>query len=327
MTEAVGTDNPPAEERAAEAEADAAATESVTRDASRLAGIIGTVVAPATLVTAIAFYFGWRREQAFAGYFGIDTSLLDFSTRDYVLRSVDSLFVPLLALLLVALGALCLHVLIGRRRLDATAGPTAAAIGIGALFVGGMLAWGHGLWSSYVYLQALGPAAGAILLAYAFTLLRPGAASLTALRVVAGAVVLVSLFWATSEYADSRGRALAAKLAADLKINPQVTLFSKENLGIRASDFGDPTCPIVLMTQSPKAAYRYRYDGLTLLLRSGGKYFVTGTPLGNQEAWEKSWPVLVVPEDAGVRVQVSRGQNYDLTPRERTAAGRLGFTC
>ena len=195
-----------------------------------------------------------------------------------MLRSVDSLFVPLLALLLVVLGALCLHVLIGRRRLDATAAPTAAAVGIGALFVGGMLAWGHGLWSSYVYLQALGPAVGAILLAYAFTLLRPGAASLTALRVVAGEVVLVSLFWATSEYADARGRALAAKLAADLKVNPQVTIFSKENLGIRAQDFGDPTCPLVQTTRSPKAAYRYQYDGLTLLLRSGEMYFVTATP-------------------------------------------------
>ena len=327
MTEAVGTDNPPAEEAAAKAEAEAAATESVARDASRLAGIVGTVVAPATLVTAIAFYFGWRREQAFAGYFGIDTSLLDFSTRDYVLRSVDSLFVPLLALLLVALGALSLHLLIGRRRLDATAAPTAAAIGIGALFVGAMLAWGHGLWSSYVYLQALGPAAGAILLAYAFTLLRPGAASLTALRVVAGAVVLVSLFWATSEYADSRGRALAAKLAANLKVNPQVTIFSKENLGIRARDFGDPSCPLVATTRSPKAAYRYQYDGLTLLLRSGGKYFVTATPPPKEREWQTWWPVLVVPEDAGIRVQVSRGQNYDPTPAEQTAAGRLAFTC
>jgi hypothetical protein len=327
VTEAVGTDNPPAEEVAAEAEAEADATESVARDASRLAGIVGTVVAPATLVTAIAFYFGWRREQAFAGYFGIDTSLLDFSTRDYVLRSVDSLFVPLLALLLVALSALCLHVLIGRSRMDATAAPTAAAIGIGALFVGGMLAWGHGLWSSYVYLQALGPAVGAILLAYAFTLLRPGAASLTALRVVAGGVVLVSLFWATSEYADSRGRALAAKLAANLKVNPQVTIFSKENLGIRARDFGDPKCPLVQTTPTPKAAYRYRYDGLTLLLRSGGKYFVTATPPAKERAWQAWWPVLVVPEDAGIRVQVSRGQNYDLTPAEQTAAGRLAFTC
>jgi len=324
VSEAVGH-SPPAE--AASAEPEAAATATVERDASRLAGLIGSVVAPATLVSAIAYYFGWRREQAFAGYFGIDTSLLDFSSRDYVLRSVDALFVPMLALLLVALGALCVHVLLARFRLSRSTAPALVAAGLGAVFVGVMLARGDGLWSEYIYLQALGPGAGALLLAYAFTQLRPRGASLTALRIVAGAVVLVSLFWATSEYADARGRELAAKLAADLKISPSVTIFSKENLGIAASDFGDPACPLVVMTQSRKASYRYRYDGLTLLVRSGGKYFVTATPPDKEQAWESWWPVLVVPEDAGVRVQVSRGRNYDLQPGEQAAAGHLAFTC
>lgn len=324
MTEAVGHTAP------AEAETEAAAeasTQSAGRDASRLASLIGGVVAPATLVSAIAYYFGWRREEAFAGYFGIDTSLLDFSSTDYVLRSIDALFIPMLALLLVALGALSVHVLLARFRMTASAAPALAAAGLGALFVGVMLARGHGLWADYVYLQALAPGAGALLLAYAFTQLRPGAAALTALRVVAGGVVLVSLFWATSEYAGDRGRELAAKLASNLKINPQVTIFSKENLGIQARDFGDPGCPVVSTTKLPKAAYRYRYDGLTLLLRSGGRYFVTGTPDTKDRAWVTWWPVLVVPEDAGVRVQVARGQNYDLQPGERTAAGHLAFTC
>jgi hypothetical protein len=324
VTEAVGH-SPPAE--AAPAEPQAAATATVERDASRLGTLIGSVVAPATLISGIAYYFGWRREQAFAGYFGIDTSLLDFSSRDYVLRSIDALFVPMLALLLVALGALCVHVLLARFRLSASAAPALAAAGLGAIVVGVMLARGDGFWAEYIYLQALGPGVGALLLAYAFTQLRPGAASLTALRVAAGAVALVSLFWATSEYADARGRELAAKLAADLKVNPSVTVFSKENLGIAARDFGDPTCPLVFMTQSRKAAYRYRYDGLTLLVRSGGKYFVTATPPPKERAWESWWPVLIVAEDAGVRVQVRRGESYDLRPGERTAAGRLAFTC
>jgi hypothetical protein len=148
VTEAVG-DAAPAEE-SARAEPAPAATASAGRDASRLAGLIGSVVAPATLVTGIAFYFGWRREQAFAGYFGIDTSLLDFSSRDYVLRSVDALFVPMLGLLLLALAALCLHALLSHLRLGATAAPALAAAGLGALFVGVMLAWGHGLWPDLI---------------------------------------------------------------------------------------------------------------------------------------------------------------------------------
>jgi hypothetical protein len=324
VSKAVGH-SPPAE--AALAEPEAAATATVERDASRLAGLIGSVVAPATLISGIAYYFGWRREQAFAGYFGIDTSLLDFSSTDYVIRSVDALFVPLLALLLAALAALSLHVLLAQRRLQVIAAPSIATAGVGALVIGVLLAWGHAVSPEYVYLQALGPGVGALLIAYALSQLRAGAASLSALRVVAGAVALVSLFWATSEYADGRGRELARRLAADLLVNPRVTIFSKENLNIRPADFGDPTCPPVFVTRSRKAAYQYRYDGFTFLLRSGGRYFVTVTPQHPERAWQPYQPVLVVPEDAGIRIQVNRGQAYDLEPGERTAAGSLAFTC
>ena len=62
-----------------------------------------------TLITALAYYFGYRREQAFADFFGIDPSALGFTTNDYVLRSVDALFVPVTVVLLVAFGAVFLQ--------------------------------------------------------------------------------------------------------------------------------------------------------------------------------------------------------------------------
>ncbi|HEY2209483.1 MAG TPA: hypothetical protein VGH26_09350, partial [Gaiellaceae bacterium] len=74
----------------------------------RVAGLIVAVVAPVTLITALAYYFGYRRESAFAGYFGIDPSALGFTTNDYVLRSVDALFVPITVVLLVVFAALFL---------------------------------------------------------------------------------------------------------------------------------------------------------------------------------------------------------------------------
>ena len=42
---------------------------------------------------------------------------------------------------------------------------------------------------------------------------------------------------ATSEYADSRGRSEAKRLARDILVNPSVTIFSKEPLNI------DPLAP------------------------------------------------------------------------------------
>ena len=38
-----------------------------TRATGRLAAVLVGVVAPTTLLVALAYYFGWRREVAFAG--------------------------------------------------------------------------------------------------------------------------------------------------------------------------------------------------------------------------------------------------------------------
>lgn len=106
-----------------------------------------------------------------------------------------------------------------------------------------------------------------------------------------------------------------------------MTIFSKENLNIRPVEFGDPNCAPVFVTRSRSAAYAYKYEGFTFLLRSGGRYFVTVTPAYPEHAWQPYEPVLVIPEDAAIRVQLVRGADYAPTPAEATAAGRLAFTC
>src|SRR5919198_481590 len=119
--------------------------------------------APAALITALAFYFGWRRERAFAGYFGIDPSVLGFSTNDYVLRSVDALFVPAAVVLLVVFGVLCLYALAGDRVSGVNLVPFIAVLGLGAIAVGVAFGAGHPVSSSYRQLQALGPGGGGFL--------------------------------------------------------------------------------------------------------------------------------------------------------------------
>jgi len=58
---------------------------------------LATIVASQTaLLTAVLFYFGWARTSTTFAYFGVDVSLLGFSTSDYLLRSVNSAFRPLL---------------------------------------------------------------------------------------------------------------------------------------------------------------------------------------------------------------------------------------
>src|SRR5436305_913505 len=62
---------------------------------SRVVGLVAAVVAPTTLISALAYYFGYRRERAFAGFFGIDVSALNFTT---MLVAFGAVFVHALAI-------------------------------------------------------------------------------------------------------------------------------------------------------------------------------------------------------------------------------------
>src|SRR5439155_25495651 len=148
--------------------------------------------APVRLITALAYSFGYRREEAFAGYFGIDPSTLGFTTNDYVLRSVDALFVPVTVLLLVAFGAVFLHALAGDRFERVELRPVAVVVGLCALILGIALLAGKPIAHDYAYLQALGPAVGVALLIYALARTRSVSRHALAAAVFVGiAVVLV----------------------------------------------------------------------------------------------------------------------------------------
>lgn len=306
----------------------------------RLVGLIVAVVAPVTLITALAYYFGYRREQAFADFFGIDPSALGFTTNDYVLRSVDALFVPVTVVLLVAFGAVLLHALIpdlpGRNDLAplaVVAGLCSLAVGI-ALLAGGPFVHGYG------YLQALGPAVGVALLLYALAHKRSVTRrTLSAAAFVGTAVVLVSLFWATAEYADTRGRDEAKRLARDITVDPSVTIFSKQNLDIDplAAGGGVPqypkpkpgSCADLTVKHLSAGAYPYVYTGFTLLILSGGNYFLTPTS-PDPGPWDPAIDsVFVIPDNDNVRVELTRGPDYVVNPTEETAQGQttLPFTC
>ncbi|CPX41458.1 Uncharacterised protein [Mycobacteroides abscessus] len=59
--------------------------------------VITTVGTPLTMITALLLYFGWARSDAQSQWMGIEVSLFRFSTQDYVLRSISTLYLPILA--------------------------------------------------------------------------------------------------------------------------------------------------------------------------------------------------------------------------------------
>jgi hypothetical protein len=79
-----------------------------TGAAERLRTALG-VVSPLAAGTVLLFYFGWVRTKYEAAALGYDWKILEFTTSDYVLRSVNVLSLPLVALLVLMLAVLILH--------------------------------------------------------------------------------------------------------------------------------------------------------------------------------------------------------------------------
>ena len=76
------------------------------------------VVAPTAILSALMFYFGWVRARTLYGYFGVDISILQFNSTEYILRSAEVLFKPVIfatMFLAVMLGVSFLIELIERR--------------------------------------------------------------------------------------------------------------------------------------------------------------------------------------------------------------------
>ena len=167
---AAGTPDPAPEPRP-----DEQAAEPLTSGLPQLARLLGTVVAPTTLLTSLLFYFGWSHAYYFYDYFGVNSTLLGLTTRDYVQRAVDGLFLPMMVVAGVGLLALWAHSLL-RARLDEGPQPRLLRLVAAIAAVGLVLAVG-GFWSvfaatplrRYLYGTAapLSLALGVLLLVYA----------------------------------------------------------------------------------------------------------------------------------------------------------------
>ena len=78
----------------------------------RAVQVVTAIVAPTTVLTALLFYFGWIRTNALFQYFGVDATVLGFTTQDYLLRSTEALYVPLGTLLVLGLAGVRAHGLV-----------------------------------------------------------------------------------------------------------------------------------------------------------------------------------------------------------------------
>ncbi|MEA2827293.1 MAG: hypothetical protein QOG43_1732 [Actinomycetota bacterium] len=285
---------------------------------------IGSVVAPTSAVTALLYYFGWTRTTIEAHLLGLDDSLLGYSTQDYLLRSMSSMFGPLVVGLLAALAALGLHAavvawvrdaggpddprlrrLLGRLvlALGAVAGVT-LAVGIAGARVRRP--------SDVVYVASpMCVTVSIVVGCYAANIHRrflarrrrdAVAGELKTLRGVSATLVVLllvlSLFWNVSHYAAVRGRSLASTVEALLPSQPTVVVYSAKRLYLQA--------PVVETrldqggADAEASQYQYAYTGLKLLFRSDHHYFLRPAAPGSRAN-------IVVPDDLDIRLEFYSG--------------------
>lgn len=275
---------------------------------SHVLGYVSVIGPPATVVTALVFYFGWARAKAQAEWMGLHVNLFGYTTRDFALLSISALYLPLLLLIALAMLWVWLDRLL-RRRIDrgaagrwATALPRAALLGAGAL-IGLMVVL---LFAERVYSPLYAPylvTAGVLVAAWAVRIRRCAAAVEGPRRpaeqqAVEATLLLVLvallLFWGTSNFAEARGRGLAEDLEVNLPWLPRAQVYSQEPLGL---DVPGVTTRELGTAEAPL----YRYDGLRLLTVSGERYFFL------HEGWSvEEGTVVVLPDDASLRVQYGR---------------------
>ncbi|MDG4857788.1 hypothetical protein P8605_06395 [Streptomyces sp. T-3] len=319
----------------------------------RLGTLIGAIAAPTSLVGALLYYFGYYHAYWFFAHFGLNSTVLGFSTADYLMRSLDVLFVPMTVTATVGLLAFWGHDLL-RGRIAAGAAPQVLRYALpGITGLGFLLALG-GFWSVLdetflshtLALAPLSLSVGVALLSYALHLRRMVAAGAdlddapepdpdnarddtgqdgnaqddtapdapsgdappatprpasarpewAALAEWAVVFVLVGLglIWAANDHAASVGEIRARRFVADMGrgVYPSAVLHSERSLSITAPGVRETEC------RDGKAAYRFRYDGLTLVLQSGNQYVL----LPND--WTPADGVaLLIPRGDSVRLE------------------------
>jgi len=265
--------------------------------------LIATIGSPLAFGTAFLFYFGWVRARTQARALGFDSSIMNLSTADYILKSIDALYIPLVLLLIMALVLNRFH-----ERLIVAGGRQSRRRTI-LLRLASLL---EKSWALWVLLGiSLLPFASlrSVSIPFSITLaLLCFIYSKVLLKLATGIepwspfhksliMVLLAfvLFWDTERVARNFGEGYAALLVAEPQRLAAVTIYSAKSLEIGV--------PGVMETKLGRAdsEYHYRYNGLRMLQRSDGRYFLIN------ENWDpQKGRVVVLRETDNLRMEFAR---------------------
>ncbi|SDW63748.1 hypothetical protein SAMN05421504_1011122 [Amycolatopsis xylanica] len=237
---------------------------------SRAAKVVASIVANTTLLTALVFYFGFVYTQWFFDHFHVHYTLLNQSTPEILARGVDGLFIPLAAASGVVLVLLCAIRYLKKRlapnrwsALLRICTPIAALAGVALIVAFGFVAVDPSRSLGYPGLPGVALAVGVLLLVFAWHQVIDGPILVEA--GIAFVLVTVGLFVAVADYSIALGKQQGGVVEETVQSGPDVLVYSAKSLNLTMDGVHEVVC------KQPEAAYRYRYNGLKLLLQSGGQ--------------------------------------------------------
>jgi hypothetical protein len=267
--------------------------------------LVATVGSPIAIATGLLFYFGWVRASVQARQLGYDTAILDWTIQDYILRSVNVLFIPLMALLIVALVLTWLHQRLVVPMVE-SGRPAGVATRLPRALRASWLLWVPAGVALAVVSESLSGVVVATTVTVAllcavygeFLERRVSGSSRTSPAAIALILVLLapSLFWDAERLANVMGEGYAAQITA----NPRrwllaVTVYSPKSLEIDAQGV------VETRLGTSESAFRYRYDGLRLVQRSGDRYL-----LMSERSDDRTSRIIVLRDTDAIRMEFAR---------------------
>ncbi|MGH3881585.1 MAG: hypothetical protein ACRDSK_31570 [Actinophytocola sp.] len=271
---------------------------------SRALKVFGSILAPTTVLAALLFYFGTQHANGFCSWFGVHHSVLGLSVSDYLIRAADGMVVPLTAAAAIGLAAVWSYRLL-ESRLSPTAWrnllrrvvPAMVASGLGLVALGIVGLAVPSLLYPLPGLPGLSIAVGIVLLPLADQLhqvrvgRRPALVASVVQWTLTFVLVTVGPFLAVTDYSTAAGEMRGYEYETRLGEMADTAVFAEKDLGIRARGVRVTPC-------GAESAYRYRYDGLVLVLQSGDTYFLLPREWNRQDGI-----AVVLPASARVRVE------------------------